>query len=221
MQAQSRKRSCSPPALFEALESRTLLTVTITNGELQVIGTDADDIIRVKLDSSDPNLIEVDVNDDPPTFLDKRQLALTVHGIRVIGLDGNDDMQVDESDGLLRLGITFDGGAGDDTIVGGSGNDLIDGGDGNDSITGGRGNDVIFGGAGRAALCGEAAQGAQVRQPPSSAALEFWPHYRRAAPPRDCSSGRPPWGGDAGSARSARALPCSGDNDPRGDPRGR
>src|SRR5205085_1057437 len=46
------------------------------------------------------------------------------------------------------IGLTVDGGAGNDTITGGDGNDLLLGGDGNDLIVGGRGNDVALMGAG-------------------------------------------------------------------------
>ena len=47
-----------------------------------------------------------------------------------------------------QLGITLDGGAGNDTIIGSTANDTIIGGDGNDTITGGKGNDVLSGGEG-------------------------------------------------------------------------
>ena len=40
------------------------------------------------------------------------------------------------------LGLTIDGGAGNDTITGSQGNDSLIGGDGNDFVVGGRGNDV-------------------------------------------------------------------------------
>ncbi len=46
------------------------------------------------------------------------------------------------------VGLTVDGGAGNDTLTGGDGNDVLIGGDGNDTITGGRGNDTAFMGAG-------------------------------------------------------------------------
>ena len=46
------------------------------------------------------------------------------------------------------VGLTVDGGAGNDRITGGDGNDVLMGGDGNDTIIGGRGNDVAFLGAG-------------------------------------------------------------------------
>jgi Ca2+-binding RTX toxin-like protein len=46
------------------------------------------------------------------------------------------------------VGLTVDGGAGNDTITGSDGADRLNGGDGNDLIEGGRGNDIMFGGAG-------------------------------------------------------------------------
>jgi Ca2+-binding RTX toxin-like protein len=46
------------------------------------------------------------------------------------------------------VGLTIDGGTGNDTITGGDGSDMLLGGDGNDLIVGGRGNDVAFMGAG-------------------------------------------------------------------------
>jgi len=42
------------------------------------------------------------------------------------------------------IGLTIDGGAGNDTITGSAGNDTLIGGDGNDVINGGRGNDVAL-----------------------------------------------------------------------------
>src|SRR5258708_13869286 len=42
------------------------------------------------------------------------------------------------------IGLTIDGGAGNDTIIGGHGADTLMGGDGNDTVTGGRGNDVAL-----------------------------------------------------------------------------
>jgi len=42
------------------------------------------------------------------------------------------------------IGLTIDGGAGNDTITGSQGNDTLMGGDGNDTVIGGRGNDVAL-----------------------------------------------------------------------------
>ena len=46
------------------------------------------------------------------------------------------------------VGLTIDGGAGNDTLIGSDGNDTLIGGDGNDTITGGRGSDTALMGAG-------------------------------------------------------------------------
>jgi len=46
------------------------------------------------------------------------------------------------------IGLTIDGGAGNDTITGSAGADTLIGGDGNDTLIGGRGNDVAFLGSG-------------------------------------------------------------------------
>jgi Ca2+-binding RTX toxin-like protein len=85
--------------------------------------------------------------------------------IQVFGLDGDDALVLDESNGALPAANLF-GGNGNDTLVGGSGddqlfgqagndillgkggNDLLFGGDGNDTLTGGDGNDQVFGEAG-------------------------------------------------------------------------
>jgi Ca2+-binding RTX toxin-like protein len=42
------------------------------------------------------------------------------------------------------IGLTIDGGAGNDTIIGSQGADTLIGGDGNDTVVGGRGNDVAL-----------------------------------------------------------------------------
>ncbi|MGW1422995.1 beta strand repeat-containing protein [Bradyrhizobium manausense] len=61
-------------------------------------------------------------------------------------LGGND--VIDASLLAAAIGLTIDGGAGNDTITGSQGADTLIGGDGNDKVTGGRGNDVALLGAG-------------------------------------------------------------------------
>ena len=57
--------------------------------------------------------------------------------------NGNDTIN---ASGLAAgvIGLTIDGGAGNDTITGSQGDDFLLGGDGNDTVIGGRGNDVAF-----------------------------------------------------------------------------
>jgi len=65
----------------------------------------------------------------------------------VNGLDGNDTIA--GGMGLAALiGLTVDGGSGNDVLGGGDGADQLLGGDGNDSIDGNGGNDTAFMGAG-------------------------------------------------------------------------
>ena len=65
----------------------------------------------------------------------------------VNGLAGNDAI---DASGLAAgvVGLSLDGGAGDDTIAGGKGVETLRGGDGNDTIDGNGGNDLAFLGAG-------------------------------------------------------------------------
>ena len=77
------------------------------------------------------------------------------------GNGGNDQLDAH----TVSLGVTFNGGDGNDTFLGGSGDDTTNGGigldslsgnDGNDSLTGGDGNDKLFGGAGGDIISGDA-----------------------------------------------------------------
>jgi Ca2+-binding RTX toxin-like protein len=65
----------------------------------------------------------------------------------VNALGGNDSITAAGLPATV-VGLTVDGGTGNDNITGSDGNDMLIGGDGNDTIIGGRGNDVAFLGAG-------------------------------------------------------------------------
>ncbi|AMN44277.1 beta strand repeat-containing protein [Rhodoplanes sp. Z2-YC6860] len=75
----------------------------------------------------------------------------TLDTLVVNGGGGNDTI---DASGLSAnwIGLTIDGGAGNDIITGSQGADMILGGDGNDTVTGGRGNDVAFLGSGNDTL---------------------------------------------------------------------
>jgi Ca2+-binding RTX toxin-like protein len=65
----------------------------------------------------------------------------------VLNMNGGDDT-FSATGNLAALGVTVDGGTGNDTILGSNGNDILLGGDGNDFIDGQQGNDVARLGAG-------------------------------------------------------------------------
>ena len=60
------------------------------------------------------------------------------------------------------IGLTIDGGAGNDTITGSAGADTLIGGDGNDTVIGGRGNDVAFLGNGNATFVWNPGDGSDI-----------------------------------------------------------
>ncbi|TQF36867.1 calcium-binding protein [Bradyrhizobium sp. UNPF46] len=73
--------------------------------------------------------------------------------IQAFGLDGNDVITIDESNGAMPAANLF-GGAGNDTLTGGSGGDMLFGQSGNDTLFGKGGNDLLFGGSGNDVLVG-------------------------------------------------------------------
>src|SRR5258708_7378216 len=75
--------------------------------------------------------------------------------IQVFGLDSDDTISLDETNGPLPPAELF-GGAGNDTLTGGSGNDLLFGQGGDDVLKGLGGNVLLFGGAGNDTLIGGA-----------------------------------------------------------------
>ena len=85
----------------------------------------------------------------------------TVENLVVSAGDGDDTIVA--SNGLSTLiGLTLDGGAGNDTMTGGDGADTLLGGSGDDLVTGGRGNDVAKLGTGNDAFVWNPGDGSDV-----------------------------------------------------------
>jgi Ca2+-binding RTX toxin-like protein len=132
---------------YESLERRRLLSAEVAaGGVLVVTGTEADDTIVV---SADATTILVNENGVETAF--DRAVVSALH---MMGLGGNDMLQVLNDDGTFTLSVFSEGGAGDDFIDGAGGNDQLEGGDGNDFIFGYEGDDTIVGGAGQDFLVG-------------------------------------------------------------------
>jgi Ca2+-binding RTX toxin-like protein len=153
----------SPSYDIEALEGRLLLSgVTLDKSlkKLFVDGTSKGDRIILQRDSTNPELLAININ-GTVTVRDFERFKRVV----IRGGKGNDRIIVDDAFGQLptsRIMQLF-GNSGNDTLTGcmnddefngGGGDDLINGRDGNDLEFGDVGNDTIFGQAGEDSLQG-------------------------------------------------------------------
>lgn len=111
--------------------------VDLVNGDLNIVGTEIDDVIKVIRDEDGKIHLYMNYEDSG---------AFDVTGkIRIAGGAGNDRILVWPE---VKRDCVIDGGDGNDIIKGGQGDDLIHGGAGDDQILGRAGNDMIFGDAG-------------------------------------------------------------------------
>lgn len=105
-----RSQSKFSPRL-ESLDDRSLMSVTLSNGLLTVVGTTGADQIRVTLAS--PTVLQVTVD----TTGDIRQFNLSaVNSILVRALAGNDFVLIGPN---IKIHAEVHGGLGNDTIFGG------------------------------------------------------------------------------------------------------
>ena len=118
---------------LELLDRRVLPAVTAafsaTQGVLTVTGDAQDNTIAVSRGANGAIL----VNNGAITVRGGTATVANTRLVQIFGLDGNDNLSLNETDGALP-GADIDGGAGNDTIEGGSGNDTLIGGDGNDTF---------------------------------------------------------------------------------------
>jgi Ca2+-binding RTX toxin-like protein len=124
--------------MLESLESRRLLTTTLTDGTLVVIGTAGNDDIGIW--QPDTTTTRVVFNGQTTDYA-----TADVKGISIDGGDGNDLIVV----GKHGQNATLIGGRGNDSLSGGDGDDRLYGGPGNDYLFGRGGNDTLDGGAKR------------------------------------------------------------------------
>ena len=123
--------------------------VGVNGGVLQVVGTDDDDHVHVKVVND-----EIDVFADFVSPKHRRFDAAGITAVEVYLCGGDDKGNVHQSIDLPATIFGDDGkdmlwgGSGDDDIFGGAGNDKLWGRDGDDLLDGGAGNDKLFGGAG-------------------------------------------------------------------------
>ena len=123
----------------ESMESRELMTASLSRGLLNIQGTKFDDVIEVRRAPDQPNVIQV-VENNKVTF---SASALKVARIRINGAAGSDSILVNEANGKISVPTLITGGANDDIIKGGSGRNQIDGGSGRNAVRKSLGRDIV------------------------------------------------------------------------------
>ncbi len=153
--ARSKFRDCKTrwrPGL-ELLEVRLTPAITATFSAAQELLTVIGDAHNNTIDVSRNAAGSIFVNNGAVKILGGKATVANTKLIQLFGLDGDDSLSLNETNGALPKANIF-GGAGNDTITGGSGNDLLFGQSGNDTLLGKGGNDLLFGGDGNDALTG-------------------------------------------------------------------
>ena len=128
---------------IETLEGRRLLSASIVNGVLNVLGSQRADDVVISRDPANSSRILVKVNGHEDSFR-----AKGIRTINVVTGRSDDRITVDDSHGSVAIARSIDAGDGNDSVTGGAGTDSVNGNLGDDVISGRRGNDVLSGGAG-------------------------------------------------------------------------
>ena len=147
-------------AVFDAAHRRIESVVQVGVHISRVFASFAGGVLTITGDAADNTLI---ASRDNAGMILVNGGALPVNGgvptvtnttlIRILGLGGNDTLQVNDSNGPMPPANLL-GGDGDDTLTGSAAADELDGGPGNDSLFGRGGNDTLVGGTGNDVLNG-------------------------------------------------------------------
>jgi Ca2+-binding RTX toxin-like protein len=138
-------------------------------GTLSILGDNLDNTTTISRDAAGNILVD----GGAVTIIGGIPTVTNTTSIVAFGLEGNDSIVLDETNGVLPRAILF-GGSGDDNLVSGSGDDLLFGEAGNDTLEskdgadllfGGEGNDLLLGGDGNDAMFGEAGDDRMVWNP--------------------------------------------------------
>jgi Ca2+-binding RTX toxin-like protein len=136
--------------VVEELETRRLLSVTLVGRQLQITGDDNPNTIIVRRNVLNPTGQYEVVLDGQVT----RWGTGDIDSFRIRSNGGDDNIQIDSTNGAIRITRFIDGGDGNDTILGSFGVDKVNGGLGNDLIVTGNSRDEIEGGGGNDTIAG-------------------------------------------------------------------
>src|SRR5689334_564798 len=131
---QTEERNMQDHTFVEQLESRRLLSASLSNGVLTVLGTSGDDRLTISRTVDD---VAVNLNGTEQRFK-FNQVSLVLVDVGV----GADEVIL----GKLPIKSQIKGGRGNDSLSGGANRDSLLGQGGDDYLFGGGGNDYLDGG---------------------------------------------------------------------------
>jgi len=118
-------------------------SASVASDTLTVTGTNADELLALRLAAGAPGMLQVDFGDDG--LADFTFDRSTFSRIAVFVGGGNDRFSVDQVNGnIADETLTVDGGNGDDDLSGGNGAEIFIGGNGSDKVDGNGGSDTGF-----------------------------------------------------------------------------
>tara|TARA_R110002072_G_scaffold146075_1_gene292773 strand:- start:26496 stop:29384 length:2889 start_codon:yes stop_codon:yes gene_type:complete len=118
-------------------------TVLVSGGQIQVTPSGGGDALIDEVFAGINSIILNGGTGDDAVVLDAT-LSGFAGQLTFNGGAGNDSL----NSSAVSIGVVFNGGDGDDTVTGGSGNDTVNGGAGNDSLSTGAGSDSVNAGSG-------------------------------------------------------------------------
>lgn len=130
--------------MLERLETRNLLSSSLTGNILNITGTDSANTIGVSLITlGKPGILFLKVTESG--LADKSYPQSLVNKIVIKAKGGNDKLSIGPD---VKTNCELQGGSGNDTIRGGGGTDALLGQEGDDNLEGGIKNDYLDGGNG-------------------------------------------------------------------------
>ena len=139
--------------MFESLENRCLLSVSLSGSTLNIEGTRRGDNIELSIFQVKQGTKTIDMLKVVDNGVTKSFAADPIKLIKINGGNGEDLIRLQSS---VDINSLIHGGNGKDSLFGGSGNDRIYGDNAKDYIAGGAGNDSLWGGNGKDTLIGNA-----------------------------------------------------------------
>ena len=123
-------------------------SASVADDTLIVTGTNASELVALRLQAGAPGTLQVDFGDDGVAEHSFDRATFSRIEVRLLG--GSDQFRIDQANGIFAdESPTIDGGNGNDSLNGGDAVEVFIGGNGSDTVDGNRGNDTAYLGNGR------------------------------------------------------------------------